>query len=315
MMGAVYCDDIERELGTIASQVRDRRAGIFGPDSVLWRVDREACIFLGAGRALMLQLAHPFVAAAIAEHSTTMSDPLRRFHGTFDTMFTLVFGDLDQALTAARRLHRRHAAVTGILPEAAGAYAMGSAYFANEASALAWVHATLTETALLAHDLVLPPLADDDRDCYCREGARLAALFGLAPDDQPQDWPSLQAKVSSSVNSDMICVTPAARTIAQEILSGAGSRLRSPRWYRDLTAGLLAPPVRDGFGLRYGPAEKRRAARALSAIRRIYPLLPRLARHVGPYEEACSRLQGHDRPGAITQVVNRLWIGRPAMRR
>jgi hypothetical protein len=133
-MGAVYGDDIERELGMIATEVRDPRAGIFGPDSILWRVDREACIFLGAGRALMLQLAHPFVAAAIAEHSTTLSDPLRRFHGTFDTMFTLVFGDLEQALAAARRLHRRHAAVTGILPEAAGAFAMGTAYCANETS-------------------------------------------------------------------------------------------------------------------------------------------------------------------------------------
>jgi uncharacterized protein (DUF2236 family) len=314
-MGAVYGDDIERELGMIATEVRDPRAGIFGPDSILWRVDREACIFLGAGRALMLQLAHPFVAAAIAEHSTTLSDPLRRFHGTFDTMFTLVFGDLEQALAAARRLHRRHAAVTGILPEAAGAFAMGTAYCANETSALAWVHATLAETALLAHDLVLAPLADEDRDRYCRESARLAALFGLAPGEQPQDWQSLRAKVSSSVHSDMICVTPAARKIAQEILSGAGSRLRSPRWYRDLTAGLLASPLRDGFGLRYGPAEKRRAARALSAIRRIYPLLPGRARHVGPYQEACSRLEGRDRPDAITQTVNRLWIGRPVMRR
>ena len=38
-------------------------AGVFGPDSAAWRVNGEAVIvFLGAGRALLLQLAHPWVA-------------------------------------------------------------------------------------------------------------------------------------------------------------------------------------------------------------------------------------------------------------
>ena len=90
--------------------------------SLTWRVDREAAIFLGAGRALLLQLAHPWVAAAISEHSRTFADPVGRFHRTFNITFTMVFGTLDQALAASRRLHRRHAAVTGILPQAAGRY-------------------------------------------------------------------------------------------------------------------------------------------------------------------------------------------------
>jgi hypothetical protein len=61
-------------------------------------------------------------------------------------MFAMDFGTLDQALAAARRLHRRHAAITGVMPRAAGPYAAGSRYRANEASALLWVHATLIET-------------------------------------------------------------------------------------------------------------------------------------------------------------------------
>jgi uncharacterized protein (DUF2236 family) len=70
-------------------------------------------VFLGAGRALLLQLAHPWVAAAISEHSKTFADPIGRFHRTFNITFTMVFGTLDQALAASRRLHRRHAVVTG----------------------------------------------------------------------------------------------------------------------------------------------------------------------------------------------------------
>ena len=70
--------------------------GVFGPGSTIWQVDREALVFLGAGRALLLQLAHPWVATAIAQHSKALSDPIGRFHRTFEIVFTLVFGSLDR---------------------------------------------------------------------------------------------------------------------------------------------------------------------------------------------------------------------------
>src|SRR3954465_11646630 len=124
-------DDFESSLTAVRAAAAGPLKGIFGPESLTWRVDREAAIFLGAGRALLLQLAHPWVAAAIAEHSRTFADPIGRFHQTFNTVFTMVFGTRDQALAAARRLRRRHAAVTGILPWTAGRFAAGSHYRAN----------------------------------------------------------------------------------------------------------------------------------------------------------------------------------------
>src|SRR5437868_3624064 len=75
--------DLERELIMVRSAAAGGPAGIFGPDSVIWRIDREAAVFLGAGRALLLQLAHPWVAAAIAQHSRSLTDPIGRFHRTF----------------------------------------------------------------------------------------------------------------------------------------------------------------------------------------------------------------------------------------
>src|SRR6266566_4365671 len=112
--------------------------GIFGPASLTWRIDREAIVFLGAGRALLLQLAHPWVAAAIAEHSRTLSDPIGRFQRTFNTTLTLMFGTTTQAIAAARRLHRRHAGICGALTESSGPYSVGSAYRANDVAALRW---------------------------------------------------------------------------------------------------------------------------------------------------------------------------------
>jgi uncharacterized protein (DUF2236 family) len=108
-------DDFESSLDTVREAAAGAIEGVFGPASLTWRIDREAAVFLGAGRALLLQLAHPWVAAAIAEHSRTFADPIGRFHRTFNTTFTMLLGTLDQALAAARRLPWRHAAVKGIL--------------------------------------------------------------------------------------------------------------------------------------------------------------------------------------------------------
>jgi len=305
--------DLEAQLARAREQAAGETAGLFGPDSVIWRIDRESALFLGAGRALMLQLAHPWVAAAIMAHSRTLTDPIGRFHRTFEIMFTLVFGSLDQALDAARRLHRRHAGIHGHLPKAAGRFAAGSAYLANEASALRWVHATLIDTALIAHDLVLPPLSPAERERYYAESRLLGAMFGLAPEDQPADWQAFASYNEAMWHSDTLAVGPAARFIAAQVVAGAGSWLRTPAWLEALTARLLPDPVRRGFGLEVGEEERRRSDRALHWLRRTYPLLPDRVRTVGPYQEACARLAGCPRPDLVTRSLNRLWIGQPAM--
>src|SRR5215204_5428185 len=89
--------DLERGFEVVRSKAAGPTEGVFGAGSTIWQVDREALVFLGAGRALLLQLAHPWVSTAIAEHSTALSDPIGRFHRTFEIIFTLVFGSLEQA--------------------------------------------------------------------------------------------------------------------------------------------------------------------------------------------------------------------------
>src|SRR5579862_8401354 len=109
--------DLESLLATLERQTVDPRAGLFGPNSVTWKISRESALFLGSGRAALLQLAHPWVAAAIAQHSTVLNRPIARFHNTFRVVFTMVFGSLDQALGAARHLYSLHTYIRGELPE------------------------------------------------------------------------------------------------------------------------------------------------------------------------------------------------------
>ncbi len=303
--------DLERELEKVRAAAAGSEAGIFGPASVTWRVNREAVIFLGAGRALVLQLAHPWVAAAIAEHSRSLTDPIGRFHRTFNIVFTMTFGTLDQAMAAARRLHYRHAGISGVLAEAAGPFAAGSPYRANDVAALRWVHATLIETALLVHDLVLTPLTREDREQYLAEARRFAGFFGIPSACLPQDWAEFTAYTEAMRRSDTLTVSAAAQRIARELF-GAAAWLRMPTWYRALTARMLPERLRDPFGFAYGDEEQIAAERALARIRRLYPLLPQRLRYVGPYQEARNRLAGrpHD---PMTKLVNRFWIGASRM--
>jgi uncharacterized protein (DUF2236 family) len=303
---------LERGLARVRATAADPVAGIFGPQSLTWRVDREAILFLGAGRALLLQLAHPWVAAAVSQHSVVAIDPIGRFRRTFEITYTAVFGTVDQALGVARRLHRRHAAVEGVLQEDIGPYRAGSRYRANDVATLRWVHATLVETALLVHDLILPPLTEEERERYYAESRLYAALFGIPGDALPPTWQAFAAYAEAMRDSEALAVGPAARAFGGQLLAGAKPWLRPPRWYRALTAGMLPARLREAYGLRYEAADRRAAERAVTLLRRCYRALPGPIRHVGPYHEAMARLRGRE-PNLATQCLNRLWIGRPRL--
>jgi uncharacterized protein (DUF2236 family) len=305
----VSAADLELELNRVQAAAAGSLSGIFGPQSVTWSVDREAAIFLGAGRALLLQLAHPWVAAAIEQHSETFANPIGRFHRTFSTVFTMVFGTLDQSLDAARRLHRRHAAIHGQLPSAAGPFAKGSLYCANALPALHWVYATLIESAIQAHGLVLPPLTPEQRERYYAESHLFAALFGIPKASLSHDWAAFCAYTEAMTRSATLTVTPAARVMAYRVLAGTDTWLPIPASYKALTASLLPPRLREEFALPYGEAEQLAAQKLIRRVRRIYPLLPSRLRYVGPYQEAEQRHAGKMQPDFIARMCNRFWIG------
>lgn len=304
--------EIERLWESVARHTANPRVGIFGPDSVSWKVNRESALFLGAGRAALLQLAHPWVATALDQHSNLLNDPLARFHNTFRVVFTMVFGTLDQALAASRHLYRLHTRIQGEIPESVAAYARGSRYEANEVNALVWVFATLIESALKAYEIVLPPLSSFERETYYAESRTLAALFGIPAEALPADWTSFEAWMRAMLVSDALGVNTLSREMVHGILHGRGSWVPIPNWYRALTAASMPERFRGEFSLVYGEREDRTVARARSWFPRIYRCLPASLRFVGPYQEAQSRLLGL-RVNALTRASNRFWMGQSQM--
>lgn len=244
----------------VSVQGYDRRAGIFGPDSMSWRINRESTLFLGAGRAALLQLAHPWVAASLDQHSIVRTDPLARFHNTFRVVFTMVFGSFEQAMAASRHLYRLHTRIEGELTADVAKYRRGSHYMANEVSALLWVFATLIDSALLAYESVLTPLSDTERETYYAESKTMAALFGIPADAMPDGWSEFAEYMASMIASDRLGVDAIAQEMAQDVLHGSGSWIPVPGWYRALTAAWLPEKLRNEFGLPLRENEKHSAS-------------------------------------------------------
>jgi uncharacterized protein (DUF2236 family) len=309
----VSAADLERLLREAENATASVAEGILGPSSISWRVNRESALFLAAGRAALLQLAHPWVAAAIAQHSRTLHDPIGRFHQTFRVMFTVVFAPLEDAIAAARHLHRRHNSIRGTLPEPTGRFVEGSAYEANDIAALRWVYATLVDSALQAYELVLPRLTQLEREQYYVESLKTAALFGIPRQCLPPDWQGFTRYFQSALQSDIVGVSSVARRLASELQAGAGLRVRPPFWYGALTTQLLPPCLRDEFRFAYEEREQLSAERAVRWLRRIYPRLPASVRFVGPYNEIQSRMRGSPSPSLATRLSNKLWIGQPSL--
>ena len=146
----VSARDLETLIAELKLSAPNPSRSIFAPDSISWKINRESALFLAAGRAALLQLAHPWVATAIAEHSRTLNDPIGRFHHTFRVMFTMVFGSVEQALAASRHLHRRHQTFAERFPKRQLDFRKEHLTKPTKSPALCWVYATLIDSALLA---------------------------------------------------------------------------------------------------------------------------------------------------------------------
>ena len=290
VVGIVTGNQLEASLAQLRAHVADPRAGILGPRSVAWQLGGDLGLFLGGGRAALLQLAHPFVAHAIDQHSKTRADVVGRFQRTFKNVFAMVFGELDDAFAAARRVHAVHAKINGTLTDQIGGWAAGTRYHANDVDALRWVHATLIDTTLVVREKLDGTLSADLKDRYVIEMNRFAALFGIPLAMLPDSFASHAAYMARMISSDRLAVAPCAREMAH-FLVGRGVANQPPlgRIGEAVTHALLPPRIAAQFDLRATP---RRAAAGLAAFSALYKRLPRFAVTIPAAADARRRLSG-----------------------
>ena len=149
------------------------------PGSLLWERFGDARLFMASGYALLLQVAHPTVGAGVKEHSNFLEDPWGRLLRTLDYLNMMVYGGRDAA-GVGRRIREMHKQIKGTNAD-------GSHYHALEPEAYAWVHATLLEGAIAAHERFIGKLSDAEKQRFLDEYMPLGRLLGIRERDLPKD--------------------------------------------------------------------------------------------------------------------------------
>lgn len=307
----VSAEQFEQALNRAHSQALattgDARQGLFGQQSLVWRVNREALLLLGGGAAALLQLAHPFVAQAVFEHSRVRRDVAGRFRRTFVRLLTMTFGDLDSAIHAARRVRAIHDRVSGNFPTTVGQNRAGSAYSAHDAGAIFWVMATLLDTATRVYEDLVAPLSPVERQDFYRASKPMALLFGLLPEELPEELPDFRRYFRDMEQSDTLCVGDAARELSRHILQPP-NRAVGPfyRFVRAYTAALLPERFRREFALPYGLAERALLRVALPSLRASLRVMPETLRYLPGYLDAQKRLRGEPDAESASQRSHKL---------
>jgi uncharacterized protein (DUF2236 family) len=262
--------------------VRARLAGSdhvrAGPDSVTWKINREMVVVAGWGRAILLQLAHPAVAAGVHGHSSfrgSLRSSFRRLHSTIGAMLALTFGDTEQMITAAARINTIHDRVRGPVPGRPA-----ESYSAHDPDLQRWVHATLLESVPVTYELLVGSLTPAERDRYCSEAAIMEPLLGMPAGWLPRNSAHLDTYMRDMLAGGTLVVTDTSRALARALLY-------PPRWYmvwpafrvmQLLTIGSLPPSIRRAYGFDWRSRDARAFARWTFFLRTSLRVLPAFAR-------------------------------------
>lgn len=228
---------------------------MFTDQSMIRRVNQEALVLLGGGRAVLLQLAHPLVAAGVADYSSFRSAPLERLFGTLEMMHLLVFGNQQEIKSALEKFHSMHGRIRGRLSQGAGLYPGDTSYTGEDPDLKLWVYATLVDTSLISYERFVAPLSTLERNRFYENTLVLARLLGIPDEDLPSDLESFHSYMQSILASDALAVTDMAHELAWDVLDPnvEGLQYASAILLRFVTAGLLPDRLRQGFELAWGP--------------------------------------------------------------
>jgi uncharacterized protein (DUF2236 family) len=257
------------------------------PGSVVWDRAGDARALLGAGYALVLQVAHPTVAAGVRDHSSFRSDPWGRLLRTLDFVYTVIYGGADAAVEASRRLRRMHREINGV-------DAAGRPYRALDPEAFAWVHATLIEAQVKSHARFGRPMSPGEIDRFYDEFRAIGELYGVRESDLPATWPEFcqyrehveRERLSRNDMVDAVLTQleeagpPPVPLLSDPLWKAA--RIPAGRVFSLATVGLLPPELRQRLGLPWSRLQALELAVLGRAARATTPLLPRALRNVGP---------------------------------
>ena len=262
--------------------------GYFGPDSMMWRVNKEITVLFGGARALLMHAAHPLIAAGARQTSFYQRDPWKRLIRTLSLQNSVTFGSKNEADESAHRINKLHEVIKG------NDEVTGDVYDALDHEQLLWVHACLQISSIYFYEKTVKKLSVEEKNKYHKENMVAAGLVLIDIDEMPQTHEELKKwVVNKSKTENYLIYTDVAKDVQEIIAGGPVPRHIKPIWpFISFTAfNTLPKEFKELYGVNESKIKDVILKFNLNFLKFTRPFLPPFFRLIPPARWAKQRLK------------------------
>ena len=262
--------------------------GYFGPDSMMWKVNKEITVLFGGARALLMHAAHPLIAAGARQTSFYQRDPWKRLIRTLSLQNSVTFGSKKEADESAHRINKLHEVIKG------NDEVTGDVYDALDHEQLLWVHACLQISSIYFYEKTVKKLSVEEKNKYHKENMVAAGLVLIDIDEMPQTHEELKEwVVNKSKTENYLIYTDVAKDVQEIIAGGPVPRHIKPIWpFISFTAfNTLPKEFKELYGVNESKIKDVILKFNLNFLKFTRPFLPPFFRLIPPARWAKQRLK------------------------
>ncbi len=266
--------------------------GYFGPESMMWKVNKEITVLFGGARALLMHAAHPLIAAGARQTSFYQRDPWKRLIRTLSLQNSVTFGTIEEADESATRINRLHEVIKG------KDEITGDIYDALDHEQLLWVHACLQLSSIYFYEQTVKKLTQEQKDKYHKENMLSAKLVLIDTKKMPQTHNELKDWViKKSKTKDYLLMTDVARDVGDIISGGPVPKHIKPIWpFISFTAfNTLPDEFKKIYGIKSSMIKSVILKFNLTLLKITRPFLPPFFRLIPPARWAKQRITKNPR--------------------
>jgi uncharacterized protein (DUF2236 family) len=261
--------------------------GYFGPNSMMWKVNKEITVLFGGARALLMHAAHPLIAAGARQTSFYQRDPWKRLIRTLSLQNSVTFGTKQEADESAHRINKLHEVIKG------KDEVSGGTYDALDHEQLLWVHACLQISSLYFYEKTVKKLSTEEKNLYHLENTIAAEMVLVDKNLMPKTHEELKNWVIEKSNEkDYLVYTDVAKDVAEIIAGGPVPTHIKPIWpFIAFTAFHTLPPeFKKIYDIKTTTVKKYLLGFNLSLLKFTRPFLPPFFRLIAPARWAYQRI-------------------------
>jgi len=261
--------------------------GHFGPNTMMWKINKEITVLFGGARALLMHAAHPLIAAGARQTSFYQRDPWKRLIRTLSLQNSVTFGTIEEANDSATRINRLHEVIKGEDP------VTGGYYDALDDEQLLWVHACLQLSSIFFYEKTVKKLSDEEKDQYHKENMLSAKLVLINIDNMPKTHNDLKKWViNKSKTKEYLKMTDVAKDVQEIIEGGPVPKHIKPIWpFISFTAfNTLPTEFKNIYGIKTSKFRSFLLGFNLAFLKYTRPFLPPFFRLIPPARWAKQRI-------------------------